>query len=114
MKALAEAAFPKRCACCGRSFDSADQFLTETKGLRDGRTGLKQAIDDAEATIVEVYRNCPCGSTLMDFFTDRRDCSEAGCHRRTLFDKLIPHLESKNMTRADARQYLLRTLRGET
>jgi hypothetical protein len=113
LKALAEAAFPKRCRNCGRTFESARQFLAETTELREGVSGLKQSVDDAAATIVEVYRNCPCGSTLMDLFSDRRDTSYAGAHRRELFEKILPHLESKGVKRVECRAYLLRVLRGE-
>ncbi len=115
LKALAEAAFPKRCRGCGRTYDSAEQFLRETKALRNGVSGLKQSVDDDDAAIVEVYRNCSCGSTLMDFFNNRRDASDAGLHRRALFDKVIAHLESsKGMTRAEGRVYLLGVMRGQS
>ena len=113
LKALAEAAFPKQCGGCGRTFDNAAQFLVETEALRQGVSGLKQSVDDDASTIVEVYRNCTCGSTLMDFFSNRRDSSEAGTHRRTLFEKVMTHLESKGMTRAEGRAYLLRTMQGK-
>ena len=113
LKALAEAAFPKQCRGCGRILDSAAQFLTETASLRKGVGGLKQSVDDDDAAIVEVYRNCSCGSTLMDFFSNRRDASDAGLHRRGLFEKVISHLETKGMTRAEGRAYLLRVMRGQ-
>jgi hypothetical protein len=113
LKALAEAAFPKRCRGCGRTYDNAEQFLTDTKSLRNGVSGLKQSVDDDAATIVEVYRNCACGSTLMDFFNNRRDASDAGAHRRGLFEKVISHLETKGMTRAEGRVYLLGVMRGQ-
>ena len=112
LKALAEAAFPKQCRGCGRTFDTAAQFLVETQALRQGVSGLKQSVDDDASTIVEVYRNCTCGSTLMDFFSNRRDASEAGTHRRALFEKVMSHLESKGMTRAEGRAYLLRVMQG--
>jgi hypothetical protein len=113
LKALAEAAFPKRCPSCGRTFDDARQFLAETDALRQGASGLKQSVDDDAATIVEVYRNCSCGSTLMDFFSNRRDATDAGAHRRRLFEKVMSNLESKGMTRAEGRAYLLRMMRGD-
>ena len=114
LKALAEAAFPKRCASCGRIFPTADEFLRLTLELRGDTTGLKQGVDDDHVAIVEVYRNCLCGSTLMDFFSDRRDISAVGNDRRQLFNKLLPHLqEKKGMERRAARDYLLRVLRGQ-
>jgi hypothetical protein len=108
LRALAEAAFPKHCRNCGKVYPTADDFLQQTRG-----TGFKQSMDDDDATIVEVYRNCSCGSTLMDFFSNRRDDSADGDHRRMLFNKLLPHLEQKGMSRAEARAYILRQLRGE-
>lgn len=113
LKALVEAAFPKRCRNCGRSFDSATQFLADTEALRQGVSGLKQSVDDDAATIVELYRNCRCGSTLMDFFSNRRDASDAGGHRRVLFEKVMSHLETKGMTPAEGRACLLRVMRGD-
>ena len=112
LKALAESAFPKHCTNCGKVFQTADQFIEETKTIRQGITGLKQSIDDDDMTIVEVYRNCSCGSTLMDLFSNRRDISDIGNKRRRLFDKLLPHLESKGLSRTESRDYILRVLRG--
>ena len=113
LKALAEAAFPKRCRNCGQTFATARDFVQDTNPLRTAGSGLKQAQDDDLATIVELYLNCPCGSTLMDFFSDRRDLSAAGEKRRVLFNTLLPHLQQKGLTPADARAHLLRLLRGE-
>lgn len=113
LRALAEAAFPKHCKNCGRSFFTAEEFLHQTQTIRPDISGLKQSVDDDDVTIVEVYRNCLCGSTLMDIFSDRRDISGAGQHRRELFDKLPPHLPEKGMERPAARAYLLRILRGQ-
>lgn len=114
LQALAAAAFPKHCNNCGRVYHTADEFLQQTQAIRQSSTGLKQGFDDNNIAIVEAYRNCYCGSTLMDFFTDRRDVSDAGQHRRQLFNKLLPHLQEKGMDRAEARAYLLRVLLGQT
>jgi len=113
LKALADSAFPKRCNSCGRVFESADQFLRETRQLQQDRSGLKQSKDDNDVTIVEVYRNCPCGSTLMDFFTDRRDLSDAGLQRREKFAKLMDQLAAYGWSRDTARTELVKVLRGE-
>jgi hypothetical protein len=113
LKALAESAFPKRCTSCGKTFETAEQFIEETRTIRPDITGLKQSWDDDDVTIVEVYRNCTCGSTLMDFFSDRRDVSDVGAHRRVLFDQLLPALEGKGLSRFESRHYLLRVLRGQ-
>ncbi|WP_219134446.1 hypothetical protein [Janthinobacterium sp. UMAB-60] len=113
LRALAEAAFPKHCACCGRVFATADEFIGQTRAMRQNVSGLKQSFDDNNVAIVEVYRNCPCGSTLMDFFSDRRDTSEACQQRRLLFERLLPLLQEKGMERGAARAYLLQIVRGE-
>jgi hypothetical protein len=113
LKALAESAFPKRCSNCGKVFQTPEQFIAETVTIREDITGLKQSFDDDDLTIVEVYRNCTCGSTLMDFFSDRRDVSVAGAERRELFNELRSHLQGTGLTPAEARLCLLRVLRGE-
>ncbi|WP_332860143.1 hypothetical protein [Janthinobacterium svalbardensis] len=113
LRALAEAAFPKHCACCGRVFATADEFIGQTRAMRQNISGLKQSFDDNNVAIVEVYRNCLCGSTLMDFFSDRRDTSEASRQRRQLFEQLLPLLQEKGMEPAAARAYLLQVARGE-
>lgn len=113
LRALAASAFPKHCNSCGRVFGSAEEFIRQTSSLRPDRSGLKQAFDDDNVAIVEAYRNCVCGSTLMDFFSDRRDISQAGHQRRQLFDRLLPHLLEKGMDMQAAREYLLGLLRGQ-
>ncbi|WP_035374333.1 hypothetical protein [Pseudoduganella violaceinigra] len=113
LRALAASAFPKHCNNCGRMFSTAADFIQQTKSLRANISGLKQAFDDDNIAIVEAYRNCICGSTLMDFFSDRRDISGAGHKRRQLFEKLLPHLEEKGMEKQAARGYLLGLLRGQ-
>jgi len=113
LQALAAAAFPKHCSYCGQAYATADEFMSKTQAIRKSITGLKQGFDDNNIAIVEAYRNCVCGSTLMDFFSDRRDISEAGQHRRQLFDKLLPHLQQeKGLDKAAARSYLLGILAG--
>jgi hypothetical protein len=113
LKALAESAFPKHCRNCGRVFQTAEQFLFETERVDRVRSGLKQSWDDNDATIVEVYRNCLCGSTLMDFFSDRRDYSEAGLRRRERFGQLIDQLVAHGVEKDVARAELLKILRGQ-
>ena len=68
LQALADSAFPKRCNNCGRTFDSVRDFIAETVSVRNGISGAKASRGDDEEVIVELYRNCVCGSTLMDFF----------------------------------------------
>jgi hypothetical protein len=112
LKALADSAFPKQCKNCGKMFVTANQFIAETKAIRQGMTGLKQGVDDDDVPVVEVYRNCTCGSTLMDFFSDRRNVTEEGKKRRALFNQLMSHLQKKGISYTDGRACLLRLLHG--
>jgi hypothetical protein len=113
LKALAESSFPKRCGNCGRQFESAEQFLRETRGISASATGLKESADEDGGSILEVFRNCSCGSTLMDFFSDRRDLSPAGINRRQRFEELLAFLEVNGLDRQLARLELLKVMRGE-
>lgn len=113
LKALAESSFPKRCENCGRSFDSAEQFLSETQDIsayvnNDHPSSVEDGIN-----IIEVFRNCPCGSTLMDFFSERRDCSDAGVKRREIFEGLLHFLTEDGLEKYNARTELLKVVRGE-
>ncbi len=114
LQALAESAFPKKCSTCGRTFETADQFIKETETVRPTVSGLKQTEDDDGSKIVELFRNCPCGSTLMDAFNDRRDLSENGEKRRKRFAELQTYLiDHHKIDSNQAREELLKVLRGE-
>jgi hypothetical protein len=113
LNALAETAFPKRCATCGRVFETAEQFLSETNKIKDTISGLKSSEDIEGGQIVELFRNCPCGSTLMESFSDRRDVSEQGRNRRKRFDELMRYLVFHGFEKTVARSELLKVLRGE-
>ena len=113
LKALVETAFPKQCSSCGKVFATEQQFLQETQKLPLGRSSLKEVIDEDGSAIVEVFRNCSCGSTLMDEFSTRRDDSERGRARRVEFSRLIDFLVTKNIPAETARYELLKVLRGE-
>lgn len=112
LQALVNTAFPKKCSSCGRNFDTADDFVRQTDAIR-GKSGLKSAVDDDGRPVVELFRNCPCGSTLMDAFRDRRDASEAGLRRRAKFGALIERLVARGVTPETARAELLKVLRGQ-
>ena len=68
-----DTSFPKKCSNCGRVFATAEQYFTETEDLNAENRGLKACTDDGAATVVDVFRNCPCGSTLMETFDDHRE-----------------------------------------
>ncbi|MDD2761451.1 MAG: hypothetical protein PHH11_14320 [Methylomonas sp.] len=80
--------FPRKCNNCGREYVSETDFLLQTRDMSSGRSSLKQAEDERGQVIVEVYRNCVCGSTMMDMFQSRRDVSEEGIRRREEYDRL--------------------------
>jgi len=111
LKAFSSDSFPKRCSRCGREFRSAEQFLHETRRLGHS-TGLRESQDDEDRTLVELFRNCPCGSTLMECFGDRRDMSAAGIRRREKFRELMQLLVDAGVDREKARGELLKVLRG--
>jgi hypothetical protein len=113
LTALAKSAFPKRCRTCGRVYETVQQFIDESRVVRANSTGLKQGYDEDDTVLVELYRNCTCGSTLMDVFANRRDPSVTGQQRRQLFDTSIAYLIKRGLSAKQARQCLLRILRGE-
>lgn len=113
LQALADSSFPKRCNNCGQVYDTAEDFIRRTKKLQPETSGLKQSFDDDESVIVELYRNCECGSTLLDFFTDRRDTSSQGLDRRKKFGELLDKLTESGLSDVIARVELIKVLRGE-
>jgi len=113
LQELAAGAFPKRCTLCGRSYRNVEDYVAQTGRVGSGRSGLKQTFDDDGQVIVELFRNCVCGSTLMDCFNDRRDISAAGAKRRARFGELVESLVVRGLEREHARSELLKILRGE-
>ena len=112
LRALSESTFPKYCANCGAEYATVQDYVQKTANV-SGQTGLKKGYDDDDKPIVELFRNCVCGSTLMDCFSDRRDISSQGLKRRTLFGKLLSLLESKGIKSEVAREQLLLVLHGQ-
>ena len=92
LQQLADSAFPKRCANCGREYRTAAEFLAATRPLRADTSGLKQARGDDGHAFVELFRNCVCGSTLLESFRNRRDLSEEGNMRRKRFEDMVGKL----------------------
>ena len=69
LQELAAGAFPKRCANCGRLYANLRQFLEETVPVAPQRSGLKASLDDDDRPVGELFRNCVCGSTMMEALT---------------------------------------------
>lgn len=112
LKALVEITFPKKCACCGRSFADVTDFVAQTDAMPNGSQGLKQSLGDNDEVIVDLFRNCPCGSTLMDSFNDRRDSTTKGDTQRQRFNELMTYLQSCGLTSLVARHELLEVMHG--
>lgn len=110
---IVESSFPRKCSCCGKTYATAKSFLVETKNMPSGRSSLKEAIEEDGTTIVEVFRNCVCGSTLMDEFNSRRDESIEGQKRRETFDRLLMMLQQQQIAEEVARAEVLKVLHGE-
>lgn len=108
LRELAESAFPKRCGRCGREYQNATDFLTATRALRTDSSGLKQSLDDDGQVIVDLFRNCICGSTLLESFQNRRDLSEQTDNRRKMFDGMVKKLVDSGLSRDNARAELLK------
>jgi hypothetical protein len=113
LRALGESTFPKRCRNCGRSYATAVEFTAATSALSPDRSGLKQSHDEDGKAIVELFRNCVCGSTLMDGFHNRRDSSPAGLRRRQRFDELLRLMQERGIDGAVASRELLKLMRGQ-
>ncbi len=112
LKALSESTFPKKCASCGAIFKNSEEFFAKTIKINKS-SGLKQTEDYDGQKIVEVFRNCHCGSTLMDDFCNRRDESEAGIIRREKFEKILVILINKGFSRETARLEILKFMHGK-
>ncbi|NTV68537.1 MAG: oxidoreductase [Azonexaceae bacterium] len=108
-----ETTFPKRCRCCGRSFTDVADYVAQTHAMPNGEQGLKQSLGDDGEVIVDLFRNCPCGSTLMDSFSNRRDSTRHGETRRQRFDELMRYLQGRGLAASVARHELLAILQGK-
>jgi hypothetical protein len=113
LRQLADSAFPKRCAHCGRVFRNSDEFLAATRPVRPDSSGLKQSRDDDGQMIVDLFRNCVCGSTLLESFQNRRNVSKDGVMRRMLFQDMVGRLVVLGYQAEAARGELLKLMRGQ-
>lgn len=107
-----KSSFPKTCGNCGRVYETPDDFFTETGNIKFEDTGLRASSDEVGGVIVEAFRNCLCGSTLMDNFSNRRDTSPAGGERRARFDRMLNYLVEIGLNAETAYAELLKVARG--
>ena len=112
LQALSNSSFPKKCAMCGKRYETVEEYLSKTESIRHS-SGLKESLSDDKKSTVEVYRNCVCGSTLMDVFNNRRDASAVGLSRRKKFDELLDRLTNAGISADISRRELLKIMRGE-
>ena len=115
LQALAHSSFPKVCGGCEQEFETVEEFITKTQtdSSLSSDSGLKETRREDGVMVVELYRRCACGSTLMDAFNNRRSQSDAGEERRQNFEELLnlvgTHYE---LDRPSARQELLKIFHG--
>jgi hypothetical protein len=117
LQEIAHNQFPRHCGTCGRTFRDADEFIRSTHALRnlndEHMSALQAAEDERGRPAIQLYRNCPCGSTMLEFFQDRRDLSPAGQQRRQRFGELLEQMEQSGIDRTQGRVELIQFLRGE-
>ncbi|NOQ76599.1 MAG: oxidoreductase [Methylococcaceae bacterium] len=113
LTALIKSAFPKKCRLCGRIYQTADDFLIKTDNMPNDRSSLKEAIEEDGTAIVEVFRNCRCGSTLMDEFNSRRDYSDTGLKNRLEFNNFLIILQNQHIPLEIARSEVRKLLQGK-
>lgn len=113
LRSLANASFPKRCATCGREYANAEAFIAATQPVRPDHSGLKESLDDDEQPIVDLFRNCACGSTLLESFHCRRDTSAAGLQRRARFEQLLQKLVTAGIPASKAKAELIKLMHGQ-
>lgn len=111
-QALVASSFPKTCRCCGKVYPDVASFFEETRSLGRGSDIRPSETDDGEPELM-LFRNCSCGSTLMEDFAERRDTSEQGRLRRALFAELKGVLVRRGFAEAEAHDELLKVIHGE-
>ena len=112
LKALAHTSFPRKCAKCGQVFNTLDEFLAKTEDINQ-TSGLKEADGDTGDPVIELFRNCSCGSTLLEYCQERRNNSEQGIIQRKKFDNILQSLISKGWEEDIAKQELRKVARGQ-
>lgn len=101
--------FPKVCPACSRTYSNYSEFLERTAPSDMAQSAVEYEKEDHSKN-VGIFRNCPCGSTLMILRNDRRDTSEAGEKRRQIFGAMLDKLLAAQVPREEARARLLKVL----
>ncbi len=114
LRALSKVSFPKKCSTCNKVFETAESYIKETLSVPTHKSGLSVSYDPIDQiNLVELYRNCTCGSTLMDIFNDRRDLTSIGDKRRKIFEKTLTLLIKSGWNRNESRMEILKLMKGE-
>ncbi len=112
LKALNKDMFPKVCGTCGEVFHSADDYVRKTRRLFRASGFQHRRLQ--EGGLLELYRNCRCGSTLLALFENRRDTTEMGQRRREQFQRILDQMVSMGWDRSIAREEVDRILSGQS
>lgn len=111
LRSVVDSDFPKTCRNCGRNYQTLDEFIRDTVSSAQG-AGLKQGFSEDEQAIVELFRNCQCGSTLMSPVHSRRGNSDLASECREQFDKLVAQMAVAGKTHESAREDLRQVITG--
>ncbi len=111
LRSVVDGDFPKTCRNCGRSYQTLEEFIRDTVSTSAG-TGLKQGFSDDEQAIVELFRHCQCGSTLMSPVHSRRGNSDLASECREQFDRLVAQMATSGRTHESAREDLRQVITG--
>jgi hypothetical protein len=104
-------AFPKTCGTCKKIYLTDIDFFQQTTPIPNLPTDIKVIKEDEhnEANVyLEAFRNCECGSTLMELFHCRRDISQMGIEKRAAFERILAALEKSGYDREAARLIILK------
>jgi hypothetical protein len=112
LQLLDEFSFPKTCSNCGKTYDTLEEFIAETEPVGHP-SGLSEMDFGTRPTIVGLYRNCVCRSTLVAGLKNRRGTSEQAVLAREQFDRLLALLEEQGVPRDVGRRELLKVMDGE-
>jgi len=114
LQTLSQSAFPRKCEECGRKYETINDILTITDDNKEAASdNLQLRADEKGTSYLELTLQCVCGSKLKSEFGDRRDTSEAGLRRRKNFSDVLDFLTEKGFHHDDARNELLKLMRGE-
>lgn len=103
---LVACSFPKKCASCNRVYSDLQDFVARTRALSQSG-GLLEQLDDAARDVIDLNRNCACGSTLMVVISERRDISDAGKALRRDFQRALDDMTAGGVDAKYARRHLL-------